>query len=89
MQGVRWKNWKLHFPHEYNSVKVPGKDGKQGIEIEKKIGLSLFDLSNDPEEKINVADKHPDIVKKMSEMGEAFDKELKKDARPCGRVEGK
>ena len=89
LQAVRWKNWKLHFPHEYNSVKVPGKDGKQGIGVEKKIGLSLFDLTNDPEEKVNIADKHPDIVKVMSEMGEAFDKELKKDARPCGRVEVK
>jgi arylsulfatase A len=86
LQAVRWRNWKLHFPHEYNSVKVPGRDGKQGIGIEKKIELSLFDLSNDPEEKINLADKHPDIVKKMSEMAKTFDAELKKDARPCGKL---
>ena len=86
LQAVRWKNWKLHFPHDYNSVKVPGKDGKQGIGVEKKIGLSLFDLTKDPEEKINVADKHTDIVEKMSAMAKSFDNELKKDARPCGRV---
>ncbi len=87
LQAVRWENWKLHFPHDYDSVKVPGKDGKQGIGVGKKIELSLFDLSNDPEEKINLADKHPDIVEKMSAMAKAFDEELKKDARPCGRVD--
>jgi len=86
LQAVRWKNWKLHFPHTYDSVKVPGKDGKQGISIGKTIGLSLFDLTSDPEEKINLADKHPDIVVKMTEMAKKFDEELKKDARPCGIV---
>lgn len=87
LQAVRWKNWKLHYPHEYNSVKVPGKDGKQGIEIEKSLELSLFDLSSDPEEKINLANKHPDIVKKLATMGKSFDDELKKDARPCGKAD--
>ncbi len=86
LQAIRWKNWKLHFHHNYNSVKVPGKDGKQGIGIEKTIDLSLFDLSSDPEEKINLADKHPDVVKKMTDMAKKFDEELKKDARPCGIV---
>ncbi len=89
LQAVRWKNWKLHFPHEYNSVKVPGKDGKQGTGIEKNIGLSLFDLSSDPEEKINLAGENPGIVKKLTDMAEAFDREIKKDARPCGRVDDK
>jgi arylsulfatase A len=84
LQAVRWKNWKLHFHHNYDSVKVPGKDGKQGISISKTIQLSLFDLTNDPEEKINLADEHSDIVKKMSDMAKKFDEELKKDARPCG-----
>jgi arylsulfatase A len=87
LQAVRWKNWKLHFPHNYDSIKVPGEDGKQGISIERTIELSLFDLKNDPEEKINLADKHPDIVKKMTDMAKKFDEELKKDARPCGTVE--
>ena len=89
LQAVRWKNWKLHFPHEYNSVKVPGKDGKQGIGIEKNIELSLFDLSTDPEEETNLVNKHPDIVNKLKEMAKIFDEELKKDARPCGRVDVK
>jgi arylsulfatase len=86
LQAVRWKNWKLHFPHEYDSVKVPGKNGKQGISIGKTIALSLFDLTNDPEEEINLADKHPDIVEKMTDLAKKFDVELKKDARPCGVV---
>jgi arylsulfatase A-like enzyme len=89
LQAVRWKNWKLHFPHEYNSVKVLGKDGKQGIGIEKNIELSLFDLSTDPEEETNLVNKHPDIVNKLKEMAKIFDEELKKDARPCGRVDVK
>jgi arylsulfatase A len=87
LQAVRWQNWKLHFHHNYDSVKVSGKDGKQGIGIGKIIELSLFDLKNDPGEKINLADKYPDIVKKMTEMAKKFDEELKKNARPCGIVE--
>jgi len=86
LQAVRWKNWKLHFPHKYNSVKEPGISGKQGIGIEKNIGLSLFNLSDDPEEKNNVAGKHSDIIKNLTAMAETFDIELKRNARPCGRV---
>jgi len=89
LQAVRWKNWKLHFHHDYDSVKVPGKDGIQGICIGKTIDLSLFDLTNDPEEKINLAVEHPDIVKKMTDIAKKFDEELKKDARPCGVVKEK
>ena len=89
LQAVRWKNWKLHFHHNYDSVKVPGKDGKQGISITKTIDISLFDLTNDPEEKINLAVKHPDIVEKMTDMAKKFDEELKRDARPCGIVKEK
>jgi arylsulfatase A-like enzyme len=89
LQAVRWKNWKLHFHHNYDSVKVPGKDGKQGISVAKTIDLSLFDLKNDPGEKINLADKHTDIVKKMRDMAKKFDAELKKNARPCGIVKEK
>lgn len=89
LQAVRWKNWKLHFPHKYDSVKVPGRNGKQGTGIEKNIELSLFNLSDDPGEKNNLARKHPEIVEKLTAMAESFDKELKKDARPCGRVDEK
>ena len=89
LEAVRWKNWKLHFQHNYDSVKVPGKDGKQGISIGKTIDLSLFDLKNDPGEKINLAYKHPDVVKKMTDMAKKFDEELKKNVRPCGIVKEK
>ena len=88
LQAVRWKNWKLHFKHKYDSVKVPGKDGNQGISVGKEIDLSLFDLTNDPEENINLAGKHPDIVKIMTDIAKNFDEELKRNARPCGVVKG-
>ena len=86
LQAVRWKNWKLHFPHKYQTVKDPGKDGAKGTEISKEIDVSLFDLLKDPEEKNNLAGSHSDIVEIITNMAKAFDNELKRNARPCGRI---
>lgn len=52
-QAVRWKNWK--------GVRLNvSKDANSPIE--------LYDLQKDPTEKINLADRHPDVVKKIGEI---------------------
>lgn len=87
LQAVRWENWKLHFPHGYTTIETPGYDGKQGTGKNVTVELSLFDLSKDPGEKNNLAEKYLHIVEKMSAMAKAFDEELRKNMRPCGKVE--
>ena len=47
--------------------------------------IELYDLEADIGEKINLADKHPEIAKKLSDVMEQFDSELKANARPAGR----
>jgi len=49
----------------------------------------LYDLEADITEKNNLADKHPEIVKRLTDMMEEFDRELKANARPAGKVSKK
>jgi arylsulfatase A-like enzyme len=46
----------------------------------------LYDLEADISEKNNVADEHPEIVKRLTDMMEEFDRELKANTRPPGKV---
>ncbi|MHC4541509.1 MAG: sulfatase family protein [Planctomycetota bacterium] len=62
--------WKLHLPHGYRTLLEPGKDGMAGKYIQKKIGLSLFDMENDPYETTNVLEKHPDVAKRLAAYAE-------------------
>ncbi|MBN2133644.1 MAG: hypothetical protein JW741_29350, partial [Sedimentisphaerales bacterium] len=62
--------WKLHLPHKYHIVVTPGKDGLPGIHKQQEIGLSLFDMKNDPFETTNVIDKHPEIAQRLKRLAE-------------------
>lgn len=79
LQAVRWKNWKLYFPHKFNSMEglVPGKDGKRidtkAVNLET---MELYDLKNDKAEKSNLALQFPDIVKKLNAMADEMRKTL-------------
>lgn len=57
--------WKLHIPHAYRVLVAPANDGQAGKYRQANIGLSLFDMENDPRETANVLDKHPKAAKKM------------------------
>ncbi len=76
LQAVRLGKWKLHFPHTYNTVTKPGMDGKPGQTWQEKIELSLFDLDQDVGEKTNVADKHPEVVKRLQALADEMRKDL-------------
>ena len=64
-------HWKLHVPHRFRTLNSPGKDGLPGRYDTVTIGYALFDMKNDPYEKVNVLTKYPEIAKKMVELAEA------------------
>ena len=59
------KKWKLMMPNT-NLVTRDFKDPQAHFDGFYSNQIQLFDLENDPEEQVNLADKHPDIVAKMS-----------------------
>ncbi len=97
LQAVRSGRWKLHVPHDYNAVKVPGKNGMYGKNEKKTIALALFDLKTDPAETSNVADKHPKVVKRLmgyikqmrTELGDSALKIEGSEVRPHGVLQDK
>jgi len=62
--------WKLHLPHRYRTLVSAGKDGKPGRYTRKKIGLSLFDMVNDPYETKNVIKDQPEIAAKLQALAD-------------------
>jgi arylsulfatase A-like enzyme len=57
--------WKLHLPHAYSTLEVAGKDGFPGKSSRQSIGLALFDMRNDPYEKVNVIEIYPEIAARL------------------------
>jgi len=68
--------WKLHVPHSYRTLVEPGKDGMPGKYVQKEIGLSLFDMENDPYETTNVLDKYPDVAERLKRYAEEHRQEF-------------
>ncbi len=94
LQGIRSGKWKLHFPHEYRSLKgEPGRDGLPGPYMQLETGLALYDLENDIGEQHNVADQYPEAVKRLQALAEKARQDLGDSAtgqegegvRPPGR----
>ena len=76
-------------PHEafyyYKGGKLEAaRSGKWKLVLKKT--PELYDLDADISEKHNVADEHPEIVKRLTDMMEEFDRELKANTRPPGRA---
>lgn len=78
LQGVRSGQWKLYFPHKYNTLagKAGGKDGKPAPYQQAEIGLALFDLAKDIGEKNDVSKAHPEIVQQLQKLADAIREEL-------------
>lgn len=62
-------------PKSITDSGLGGIASRHGYRVEK-IDLSLFDLRNDPGESVNLAAKHPEIVKNLQSLAEAFRKDL-------------
>ncbi len=88
LQAVRQGKWKLHFPHGYRTMagKPGGTGGIPTRYSQAKIGLSLFDLEKDVGESKDLSESHPEVVKRLSSLGKAFDADLSKSRRPPGKI---
>jgi len=85
LQAVRSGKWKLHLPLEQKK--------KNWGEPTPDVPLQLYDLEADVAEKHNVADQHPDIVKRLLVLAEKAREDLGdagrkgKHQRPAGWIE--
>ena len=79
------RQWKLHAPHKYRNLAGEGGGGWPGP-YESGDRWALFDLETDIGETTDVADTHPDVVDRLKTLIEAFEKDIKDNARPAGRV---
>jgi arylsulfatase A len=79
LAGVRVGKWKFH-------LKPPGPRRKRGEPRPPTPAPQLYDLSSDIGEKTDVAAENPDVVKRLKEVLEKFDAELKANSRPVGRA---
>ena len=73
LHSIRMNEWKIQFSRTYRSLN--GRDGgKDGVPVKYDMNLiesnELYNLKNDPGERINVYDRFPEIAKKMEKLGE-------------------
>ncbi|MBA3974318.1 MAG: arylsulfatase [Candidatus Solibacter sp.] len=68
--------WKLHVPHGYRVLVTPGRDGSAGKFGRREIGLSLFDMENDPAETTNVIAKYPEVAARLQAIAERHRREF-------------
>ncbi len=96
LEALRAGRWKLHLPHEYRSLREePGAGGSPGAYVLKRTETALYDLSNDPGERHDLAAAHPDVVAKLqslaeaarADLGDSLTKRQGKNVRAPGRVE--
>ena len=74
LRAVRAGQWKLHLGTE--------PDG-EGVKI---VPGELYQLYWDPSESRDVADKHPDVVARLTRQAQSFSDGLRGDTRPLGRL---
>ena len=63
--AVRVGDWKLHFPHEYNSIegRTGAKNGKPNGYTKKQIGVALYNLREDIGESQNRAETEEAVMR--------------------------
>ncbi|MCO6357782.1 sulfatase family protein [Roseivirga pacifica] len=79
LQGVRYKNWKMYFPHKYRTLggREGGKDGLPAdYEYVTFDEIALYDLSKDISETNNVANEHPDVVEEIKALANGMRNKL-------------
>jgi hypothetical protein len=78
--------WKLHVPHKYRTLVRAGNDGMPGEYRTTEIGLSLYDMKNDPYEKNNALEQHPEIARRLLAFAEEHRREFYPETPPFPRL---
>ena len=68
--------WKLHVPHPYQTLVQAGHDGAPGEYRRTEIGLSLYDMENDPYETKNVLEQYPEVARLLEGHAEEHRREF-------------
>jgi arylsulfatase A-like enzyme len=98
LQCVRSGPWKLHFPHEYRSLKGEGGTGGRPIDyVQKKTDLALYNLESDIGETRNVAAENPEVVARLrqhaerirADLGDSRTRQEGNGVRPAGQWKAK
>ncbi|MFY7954426.1 MAG: sulfatase-like hydrolase/transferase, partial [Armatimonadaceae bacterium] len=78
LQAVRIGNWKLVLPHTFRTMdgQAPGKAGTPGKYRNIPTPTALFDLSNDPGERNDLAHARPLVVRRLMEAAGRARREL-------------
>ncbi|MEK9604089.1 MAG: sulfatase [Flavobacteriaceae bacterium] len=97
LHGVRYKDWKLYFPHTYRTLNGrPG--GQDGYPVKYEMNaveqIELYNLKDDIGETTNVAAQNPVIVETIKSIADEMRKELGDklygiegtENRPVGRI---
>lgn len=74
-KGGKPSEWGQHSSKSITQSGIDGIASRHGGRI-AQLELSLFDLTNDPGESVNVAAQHPDIVARLSKLAEPIRAEL-------------
>lgn len=78
LHGVRSGPWKLYFPRTYRTLEgsKAGNDGQPGPYKNVNAPLELFHLDKDLSEKTNVAEQHPDVVRRLEAVADRMRADL-------------
>ena len=70
LEAIRYKHWKLVFPHISRSYKnvLPGNDGWPGPYSRDTASLSLYNLRRDPGEYYDVQALYPEVVEEIQKI---------------------
>jgi arylsulfatase A-like enzyme len=86
LQAVRVGQWKLFLPQsrypESTSIMYRLDPAWAQSRFPLRPKPVLYDLDNDLAESRDVAEEHPDVVERLTEMAHTFDRELQADKRP-------
>lgn len=81
LEAVRYKHWKLVFPHIGRSYKnvLPGNDGIPGPYRRDTVQLALYNLRRDPGEWYDVQELYPEVVEKITAVAKEARQDLGDD----------
>lgn len=69
LMAIRSGKWKLHLPRKVNTMKRWDIFQKESDMVKLSHPL-LYDLENDPGERVNLADKNPGIITELTRLAE-------------------